>query len=128
VVCVASRIGDIVVKSRDPKLLSRFWCAALGYQVVGSDETGVAISGARNAPTMLFQRTDDAVPGAGTLHLDLCPTDRDQMEELERLLSLGATPTDVVPSGSWHVLADPEGNTFCLMAHRIAPEPEAFHD
>ncbi len=125
---VTSRIGDIVVKARDPESLSRFWCAALGYRITASDDTGVAISGAPNVPTMLFLRTDDDVPGAGTLHFDLCPTDRGQEEELERLLLLGATPTDVVPSGSWHVLADPEGNMFCLMANRIAPEPEDFHD
>lgn len=44
-----------------------------------------------------MQRGHD-VPGAGTLHFDLCPTDSGQAEELGRLLSLGATPTDVVPS------------------------------
>lgn len=125
---VTSRIGDIVIKAQDPESLGRFWSAALGYRITGSDETGVAVSGAPNAPTMLFLRTDDDVPGSGTLHFDLCPTDSDQTEELERLLSLGATSTDVVPSGSWHVLADPEGNRFCLMANRIAPEPEDFHD
>lgn len=76
---------------------------------------------------MLFLRSDD-VPEAGRLHLDICPTDRDQTEELERILSLGAAPTTVVPSGSWHVLADPEGNEFCLMSKRVAPEPEDFHD
>lgn len=91
------------------------------------DETGVAISGASNAPTMLFERSDDTLTD-GTLHLDLCPTDHSQADELERLLSLGARPTDIVPSGSWHVLADPEGNKFCLMANRIPAEPEGFHD
>lgn len=125
---VTSRIGEMVIKARNPESLGRFWCAVLGYRITGRDETGVAISGAPNAPTILFVRTGDDVPGAGTLHFDLCPTDSGQREELERLLALGATPTDVVPSGSWHVLADPEGNRFCLMAKRIAPEPEDFHD
>lgn len=76
--CVTSRIGDIVIKARNPESLSRFRCAALGYRITGSDETGVAISGAPNAPTMLFLRTDDDVPGTGPLHFDLCPTDRGQ--------------------------------------------------
>lgn len=124
---MTSRIGDLVVKTRDPENLSRFWCAALGYRISGTDETGVAISGAFNAPTILFLRSEDAT-GTGTLHLDLCPTDSGQMEELERLLALGATPTAVVPSGNWHVLSDPEGNEFCLMVKRIPPEPEDFHD
>lgn len=124
---MTSRIGDLVIKARDPENLSRFWCSALGYRVAGADETGVAISGAANAPTILFLRSAD-VPGSGRMHFDLCPTDGGQTQELERLLSLGATPTDVVPSGSWHVLADPEGNEFCLMATRIPPEPEDFHE
>lgn len=124
---MTSRIGDLVVKARDPDRLSRFWCEALGYEVSAKDETGVAISGASNAPTILFERSDDSFAD-GTLHLDLCPTDRSQADELERLLSLGAKPTDIVPSGSWYVLADPEGNKFCLMARRIPREPEDFHE
>lgn len=124
---MTSRIGDLVVKAQDPNRLSRFWCEALGYEVAARDETGVAISGAPNAPTMLFERSEDT-PSDGTLHLDLCPTDRSQADELERLLSLGAKQTEVVPSGGWHVLADPEGNKFCLMANRIPAEPEDFHD
>ncbi|WP_181274499.1 VOC family protein [Brevibacterium oceani] len=124
---MTSRIGDLVVKTRDPDRLSRFWCAALGYEVSARDQTGVAISGAANASTILFERSDDN-PGDGALHLDLCPTDRSQADELERLLSLGAKPTDVVPSGCWHVLADPEDNKFCLMAKRIPAEPADFHN
>lgn len=124
---MTSRIGDLVVKAQDPDRLSRFWCAVLGYEVVAFDETGVAISGASNAPTMLFERSEDTLTD-GTLHLDLCPTDRSQADELERLVSLGAKLTEVVPSGSWHVLADPEGNKFCLMANRVPAEPADFHD
>lgn len=96
---VTSRIGDIVIEARDPENLGRFWCAALGYRITGSDETGVAISGARNAPTMLFLRTDDDLPGAGTLHFDLCPTNGGQMDELERLLSLGGNADRRGPVG-----------------------------
>ena len=124
---MVSRIGDLVVKSRNPDRLSRFWCEALGYEVVSTDETVIAISGAPNAPTILFERSNDSF-GDSVLHLDLCPIDRSQAAELERLVALGATKTDVVPSGSWHVLADPEGHKFCLMAKRIPAEPEDFHD
>jgi glyoxalase superfamily protein len=64
------------------------------------------------------------VPEAKTVknrvHIDVNPTGVDQAEELERLLSLGATRVDIgqgdVP---WVVLADPEGNEFCLLARRI---------
>jgi len=49
--------------------------------------------------------------------------DRDQDAELERLLALGATPADVGRTGTegWHVLADPEGNEFCLLRTRLQP-------
>ncbi len=51
------------------------------------------------------------------------PTDRDQAAELDRLLALGATKVDVgqPADASWHVLADPEGNEFCLLRGRVEP-------
>ena len=58
------------------------------------------------------------------IHLDVNATDRDQAAELERLLALGARPVDVGQSGeeSWHVLADPEGNEFCLLRRTVDPD------
>ncbi len=49
--------------------------------------------------------------------------DRDHDAELERLLAIGARPADIGQTGneSWHVLADPEGNEFCLLRRRVAP-------
>jgi hypothetical protein len=72
-------------------------------------------------PTLLFQTVPDPTPGKVRLHLDLNATDRDQDAELERLLGLGAVRADVGQSGgeSWHVLADPEGNEFCLLQARV---------
>ncbi|MEK8142811.1 VOC family protein [Streptomyces sp. M10(2022)] len=57
------------------------------------------------------------------LHIDVNATDRDQDAELERLLALGARPADVGQTGteSWHCLADPEGNEFCLLRTRLQP-------
>ena len=68
----------------------------------------------------------DPTPGRRRLHLDLNATDRSQAEELDRLLALGATPVDVgqgprTDEMTWHVLADPEGNEFCLLASTVAP-------
>ena len=58
-----------------------------------------------------------------TLHIDVNATDRDQEAELERLLSLGARPADIGQTGheQWHVLADPEGNEFCLLKAQLDP-------
>jgi Glyoxalase-like domain len=55
--------------------------------------------------------------------IDVNATDRDQDAELERLLALGARPADIGQTGteSWHVLADPEGNEFCLLHTRLQP-------
>jgi hypothetical protein len=65
----------------------------------------------------------DPTPGKLRLHIDVNPTDRDQDSELERLLALGAVPADVGQTGDegWHVLADPEGNEFCLLKRRLDP-------
>lgn len=57
------------------------------------------------------------------MHLDVNATDRDQDEELQRLLAAGARNVDIGQTGTetWHVLADPEGNEFCLLRRRVGP-------
>jgi hypothetical protein len=66
---------------------------------------------------------DNSPTTKNRIHLDLNPTDRDQDAELRRLLALGATPVDVGQraDSTWHVLADPEGNVFCLCRDRADP-------
>jgi hypothetical protein len=66
---------------------------------------------------------DEPEPGKSRLHLDVNATDRDHAAELERLLELGARPADIGQTGQerWHVLADPEGNEFCLLEARLDP-------
>src|SRR4051812_13781072 len=112
---MASRVGDIIVDCWDAELLARFWCQVLGYRVFARDQTGVAIRGATTSPDILFIRVPERKPAKNRLHFDICPTDRAQGEELNRLLELGARRSAVVGSGSWVVLEDPEGNEFCLM-------------
>jgi hypothetical protein len=71
----------------------------------------------------VFERTDQPKTGKLRLHIDVNPTDRDQDAELERLLAAGARSVDIGQTGheSWHVLADPEGNEFCLLRSRVDP-------
>ncbi len=128
---MASRISEICINCSDPETMGRFWSAALDYPEVATDEDGVAIMGAPNRPSMLFVRTDDAggPPKAGPnrLHIDLSPTDRDQEAEVSRLEALGAKRIDVGQgTPSWVVMADPEGNEFCVLRRRVPPEPEPF--
>ena len=124
---MASRLTEIVVDSRDPEGLAAFWAEVLEYRVLdrrdGVVEIGPASGFGGPAPTLVFVPVTDPAPGKPRLHVDLSPTDRDQAAELERLLSLGSVPADVGQTGqeSWHVLADPEGNPFCLLAGRVDP-------
>ena len=125
---MACRFSELVVDSRDPEALAAFWAAVLDYRVLGREEDGAVEIGPEAgfggaAPTLVFAPVPDPDPGKSRLHVDLNATDRDQDAELVRLLGLGATPADVGQTGdqSWHVLADPEGNEFCLLKARLAP-------
>jgi hypothetical protein len=125
---VACRFTELVVDCRDPEALAAFWAAVLDYRVLSRDEDGsVEIGPAAGfggaAPTLVFGVVPDPTPGKVRLHIDVSPTDRDQDAELQRLLDLGATRAEVGQTGeeSWHVLADPEGNAFCLLQSRVDP-------
>lgn len=74
-------------------------------------------------PTIILSRRDEPEKGKPRLHIDVNATDRDQEAELERLLGLGARPADIGQTGQeqWHVLADPEGNEFCLLKDQLDP-------
>ena len=127
-VAVASRIGEITIDCQDPEAAAAFWCAALGYRITDRDDTGVAISGDSTAPTILLIASTDPKRGKTPIHFDLCPTDRDQAAEVERLIALGASRVDVGQRDvSWVVLADPSGHEFCVMAKVLPPEPQPFH-
>jgi catechol 2,3-dioxygenase-like lactoylglutathione lyase family enzyme len=122
---MACRFSELNVDSRDPEALASFWAAVLDYRVLSREEGVVEIGPEAGfggaAPTLVFAPVPDPTPGKVRLHIDLNPTDRDQDAELERLLGLGATRADVGQTGdeSWHVLADPEGNQFCLLERRL---------
>lgn len=122
---MANRITAWCIDCEDPDRLADFWTAALGWAVTDRDDTGVSIQPSPDAGWSIdFLRVPDGLKRAkNRVHLDVNPTDRDQEAELERLLSLGARQVDIgqgdVP---WYVLADPEGNEFCLLRARVEPE------
>ena len=125
---MASRIGEMVIECHDPEAAAAFWCAALGYRVTDRDETGVAIAGDSTMPTLLLIATIEPKIGKTRIHFDVCPTDRDQTAEVERLLGLGASHVDIGQGAAkWVVLADPCGNEFCVMPQIVPPEPQPFH-
>jgi hypothetical protein len=131
---MTSRISELVLDCADPELLAGFWCGVLGY--VGLDrEDGAIEIGPSDAgfgglqPTIILSPSSDPRTGKLPLHIDVNPVDRDQDAELQRLLALGARPTDVGQTGNaqWHVLADPEGNEFCLLRARLEPLTDRPH-
>jgi catechol-2,3-dioxygenase len=123
---LACRISELVLDCRDPEQLAAFWCEVLGYQVLEKADDGIEIGPAAGfggpQPTLILSQSADPKRDKLPLHIDVNPTDRDQDAELERLLSLGARHADIGQSGeeSWYVLADPEGNEFCLLRRRLA--------
>ncbi|MFB7353064.1 VOC family protein [Streptomyces gardneri] len=124
---MACRISELVVDCADPARLAVFWSEVLGYVELGREDDGSIEIGPPGTgfggpqPTMILSPSSDPRTGKLRLHLDVNPTDRDQDAELARLLALGARRADVGQDGAenWHVLADPEGNEFCLLRARI---------
>lgn len=125
---MACRISELVIRAADPDALAAFWSEVLGYVELDREEGCIEI-GPPDAgfggpqPTLVFLPSSEPRSGQLPLHIDVNATDRDQEDELERLLALGARPADVGQTGteSWHVLADPEGNEFCLLRRRLQP-------
>jgi catechol 2,3-dioxygenase-like lactoylglutathione lyase family enzyme len=124
---MACRIGELVLECQDPEKLARFWCEVLGFVELDREEGAIEI-GARDGfggsqPTIILSQRDEPGSTQLRLHIDVNATDRDQDAELERLLAAGARHADVGQTGEepWYVLADPEGNEFCLLRTRLAP-------
>ena len=109
-----------VVDCHDPEALAAFWCQVLGYQVVFRNEREVDIApGPASFPGLAFLRADNRKTVKNRLHIDLNPAD--QQAEVQRLLALGATRIDIGQGDpEWVVMADPEGNEFCVLAHQAS--------
>ena len=125
---MVSRLSELVIDCEDPELLAQFWSAVLGYVELDRDEGAIEIGPpdvgfGGLAPTLILRPSSDPRNGKLRLHIDVNPLDRDQDAELERLLALGARHADVGQGDgvSWYVLADPEGNEFCLLRRRHEP-------
>ena len=137
-------IRDVVVDCRHPASLARFWAAVLdGYAVAPYDEaelTRLRAAGIdspeddptvlveperENEPRLFFQLVPEAKTVKNRLHLDLRP--EDQAAEVARIEALGATRVDIGQGEdvTWVVLADPEGNEFCVLRALTAEERAA---
>lgn len=120
---MACRLREIVVDCLDPGAVSRFWGDVLGWEV---NEEGpfywMAAPGADESRdlALVFIAVPEPRVGKNRLHIDVSPVGCEQEEELARLEGLGAVRVDVGQGEQpWVVLADPEGNEFCLLRQRL---------
>jgi predicted enzyme related to lactoylglutathione lyase len=120
---MGAKFTCLVVDAADPARLADFWAAVLGWEREPPDpEDGsiVVKDPHGHAPILLFEPVPEKKSVKNRLHIDVNPIDGDQPDELARLLALGATHVDIGQGEqTWVVLADPEGNEFCLLRHRV---------
>lgn len=112
-------IAKVVVDCADPRVMARFWGEAMDWTVHEvTDNNAVLRSGRGVGPYLQFRRTPDVKTVWNRVHLDVRPYPGDDPEaEAARLRALGATAIDLGQSDvHWTVLADPEGNEFCLLS------------
>jgi predicted enzyme related to lactoylglutathione lyase len=117
-------VREVEIDCADPERVATFWSQVLEWPLK-VEPTGlywISSTGEPWAPppVLVFAPVPEPKTVKNRVHLDLNPSGVDQAEELERLLALGARHVDIgqgdVP---WVVLADVEGNEFCLLARRV---------
>ena len=112
------RVGSIVLRVDDLELQARFWEAALGYVRRPTDSDDFVLLRPRDGvgPNVSLDRVRSALQIPPRIHLDLYAAD--QASEVERLKALGATEVHWdrrPPDADYVILADPEGNRFCVV-------------
>jgi predicted enzyme related to lactoylglutathione lyase len=112
-------IASVVVDCADPRAMADFWSKAMDWTLHKvTDQRAVLRSAKGVGPYLQFFRTPDPKTGWNRVHLDIRPYPGDDPQaEAARLRALGATAVDLGESDvPWTVLADPEGNEFCLLS------------
>jgi predicted enzyme related to lactoylglutathione lyase len=114
---------EITLDCSDPERLAEFWASALGYRRVYAHDPYVGLAPVEgNGPRLLLQRVPEPKTVKNRMHIDIRRADFEQ--EAGRLVALGAqrlTPGIITEPGTdsrWIVMADPEGNEFCLVSDR----------
>jgi hypothetical protein len=120
---MASLLSEIVIDSANAEAQARWWGEVLDWPVA-ADPRGffwLSASGRPgDLPMLVFQPVPEPKTAKNRVHIDVNPRGCDQAEELDRLLALGARKVDVGQGDAgFIVLADPEGNEFCLLGRRV---------
>lgn len=125
------RIQALSIDSTDPAVPASFWEKALGWRRTFQDGDEIVLEPPAGSPQdgispdLLFARVPERKEVKNRLHLDLRPDD--QAAEVKRLEALGATRVSVGqgPEVTWVVMADPDGNEFCILRAARSDELEA---
>jgi predicted enzyme related to lactoylglutathione lyase len=117
------RIQCLTIDCKNPRALAEFWAKVLGWKVTHENVNESYLERTVNGeispdyPDILFLRTNDEKVIKNRLHLDLRPNN--QEKEVNLVLSLGAKKIEIGQSSdsstTWVVMADPEGNEFCIL-------------
>ncbi|HYT81402.1 MAG TPA: VOC family protein [Actinomycetota bacterium] len=119
---MTSRLAVIVIDAIEPRPVADFWAAVLGWRIVEEEADIVSLAPEGGAaPGIDVVRVPERKTLKNRLHLDLRADGSTQRQEVERLIALGARRVDVGqgPDVSWVVLADPEGNEFCVLSRSV---------
>ncbi|MFF7296335.1 VOC family protein [Streptomyces sp. NPDC008265] len=114
-------IAAVVVDCADPAAMARFWDEAMDWTLHEVTADGARLRSAQGVgPYLEFVRTPDTKSGWNRVHMDVAPyRGDDPAKEEARLRALGASDPGIDQSGiHWRILADPEGNEFCLLSPR----------
>jgi catechol 2,3-dioxygenase-like lactoylglutathione lyase family enzyme len=122
------RLQCICVDTTDPARIARFWQGALGWRRTHEDDDEIVLEPPAGSPEegispdLLFLRVPEGKTTKNRFHLDLRPDD--QAAEVSRLEQLGAHRISVGQGeqATWVVLADPDGNEFCVLRALTAEE------
>lgn len=118
---MTSRTANFCIDAHDPRAQAAWWAQVLDDFEL--DDEGTDDEAGLRGPAgrwLLFLRVPEAKQVKNRMHMCLRPVDRPRDEEVSRLLALGATIVNDLrsPDSGWAVLADPEGNEFCVLTRQ----------
>ena len=134
------KLDFVTIDAHDPKAAAAFWVEALeDYEIledpsdadeVDEDDEVVVLPRSRKGAKLLFIKVPDDKAVKNRLHFDLRPEHAEQDEEIARLEALGATKVDIGQGDDvrWTVMADPEGNEFCILRRLTDEEKVKYAD
>lgn len=129
---MTARIHQVTFDCPDPASLSAFWSEVTGWREDPddpnlADHTYWGLLNPDGGPGLLFIKTDGSKTAKNRLHFDIAPTDRTRDEEVERLLTLGATQLEdhrKLDGSGWVYMLDPDGNEFCVERSAAEKQPK----